>query len=82
MKMSKKKIFGVVVAISLLLVSGLAFSKDRISSRGVMNFIVSLYAPYNDSSAAGFSMCFGQKTGIEKNNKIYANEMPQRTYFK
>ncbi|MGM0599755.1 MAG: hypothetical protein ACQETH_08060 [Candidatus Rifleibacteriota bacterium] len=82
MKMSKKRTFGIVMAICLLLVSGLAFSQDRISSKTVMHYIVSLYAPYNDSSSAGFSMCFGRETESEKTDEAYSNQMPQRMFFK
>jgi hypothetical protein len=82
MKMSKKKIFGIAMAICLLLVSGLAFSKDRITSKGVMHYIASLYAPYNGNTATGFSMCFSRDTELESNDKIYTSEMPKRMFFK
>ncbi|MDN5278284.1 MAG: hypothetical protein PWR01_2249 [Clostridiales bacterium] len=83
MKMSKKYMLGLITVLVIVLCSGLAFSKDKLSPASAMQYFASLYAPYEGTRNAGFSMCFGNELKDFTRKTVETTvEMPERTFLK
>lgn len=83
MKMSKKNLMGLVLAVAIILFSGLAFSQDTFSPTTALKYFVSLYAPYEGTKTAKVSMCFGNELQHLATKAIKETiQMPKRTFLK
>ena len=82
MKISKRNLLGLMLAVAVILCSGLGFSQDKLSAERVLSYFASLYVPYDASRSAEFSMTFGRELVVPANLNTENHKMPQRTFLK